>query len=335
MLFFKKKKERKPEKAPIWFMWMLGGFVAYAILTNLLSDKVTEVQKAAKKQEESQQKIIDFSKVEANKSWRQEPLPFSREDIKVGKGVDAACWATAVLRYAAYLKDGKEIENNLDAPYPLRITIGKGEMPPAFERGVMGMRVGGERHVASQAQYAFDAPEFARPDVPKGSLVGFKLFLEGLEAPENMPTSFFGLRIYDDAKGAGKVAQCTELVYAHVTVWDISGKEIWRSVDQNKGNPVAIYVGAGRAPYAVEQTIIGMQEGGKRTSIVPIGYMQPLNKRQEKELYGPPTKKQADIQNAKRLPSAFDTLIAPEDTMVLLQVELVSGEVAANLPVKH
>jgi hypothetical protein len=91
---------------------------------------------------------------------------------------------------------------------------------------------------------------------------------------------------------------------------------------------IMVTIGAGKAPYAIERGLIGMRIGGKRTLIVPPGYMKPVF-----DVGQPPAaepEEQTAIERAaKELEAltvdnfAWQDLPVPADNVIILELELL------------
>lgn len=294
----KKQKKKQREKVPSWFAWMMGIFVLCAVLSNIFGSKSEFAE-----QPKPETGTIDFRAVTSTSIYQQ-PIPFSRYDVKAGSGNIADCWQTVAIRYELYKEDGTKVEDNLQAEAPLRFAVGRGEVIPALERGVMGMREGAERHIVARSYLAYSAPGFSHPAFGKDDTAGFKITLQEATRPDNLPISDLGLRMYDDAPGVGLLAQCTDTVLMEARAWDVHGRPLW-----NGGTgKIPVRIGKGIAPYAIERGLIGMRKGGKRTLIVPSGYMNPIFGQQEPAAAEP-------LPAAGALPAETEnTTVAPEVT---------------------
>lgn len=323
MFFFGKGRKKKPDKTPVWFMWLMGLFMAYALLTNLFTDKVGEAKQAQREnQSEAERDGLNFAVVRGLSAGAP-ALPLHARERKPGSGDMTGCWYSVAVRYRLYNGEGLKIEDNTDAEEPLRFTIGKGEVIPALERGVLGMRRGGEREVTAQPSLAYAHEGFSHPRLGKADYVGYVLTLEEMERPVNLPFSDLGLRIYDDKEGDGPMAQCTDVVRIRLRGYDMHGKALLGDF------PVMLLrVGEGIAPYAVERAAIGMKVGGKRTVIVPPGYLKPLFGGEPEPIPDAEelaAEAQEEMQEkAPDVPkNGWQDLPVPQDRVIILELELL------------
>lgn len=341
-MFFFGKNKKKPEKTPKWFMWLMGGFMAYAILTNLFTDNVQEARQEQTQTQMAQDgESVNFAVVKGLAAGGP-ALPLYARDVKVGKGDMAGCWYDVAVRYRSYNDKGERVDDTTEAPEPERFTIGTADVIPGLERGVLGMRPGGTREITLRPSLAYGDTRFRHPVWRKGDYVGYVLTLESTERPENLPFSDLGLRIYDDEEGTGPIAQCTDDVRIKLRAYDITGRNL---TDPNLPAMI-VRLGEGKVPYAIERMVMGMKQGGRRTAIVPPGYMQPLfaerhlaELRAEAAAENSEAVESAEIQQAEgnaaseetaatvpdALPIAegWEDVRLPQDATILLEVELL------------
>lgn len=271
MLFGRKKKNKEPEKTPVWFMWLMGAFVVYALITNIFTDRVSEEQNKAEKKPATDMEYFNFQVV-GSQGLGGKALPLFLRDITTGEGAPADCWHEATVHFKLYDAQGRLVEDTHEAE-PVRFTVGGATVPLALERGTLGMRVGGKRASTASPEMLYGDERFSHPQMTAKAFGGMIIELLSSERPPNLPVSNLGLRVYEDVAGDGKLAQCTDRVRLRMKGWDTKGVELWK-----EANLPAIWVriGEGAAPYAVERGVMGMRVGGKRTLIVPPGYMQAL-----------------------------------------------------------
>jgi FKBP-type peptidyl-prolyl cis-trans isomerase 2 len=272
--FRKKKRTKEPEKAPRWFMWLMGVFVVYALATNIFTDNVSNVRREMEEKEivrTGDDLYFNYAAVRsADKSGRR---PLFMRDIEQGQGKKADCWYHVDIRHKLYREDGERLIGNEQQGEPLQFHIGRREVPLALERVVLGMQKGGTRAVTAAPSQLFADHRFAQEDMTSTSYGAYVVALESLNPPANLPLSDLGLRLYDDVEGKGALAQCTDRVRVKLRLWDVHENPLWP--DDTK-NAIFVHLGEGLAPYAIERGLLGMRVGGKRTLIVPAGYMKPI-----------------------------------------------------------
>lgn len=270
-MFFRRKKKKEPEQAPVWFMWLMGGFVAYALITNIFTDKVKETQEKTAPVKLEETEYFNYAIV-AGKGFGGPARPLYLRDITLGEGDVADCWHTVTLDYKLY-KNKTEVIEDTKLKEPITFTIGRGQVPKGLERGAFGMRVGGARAVTAHPIALYADYDFYHPQMSRHDYGGYILKMRESTRPLKLPFSDLGLRIYDDVVGEGHLAQCTDKVRIKLRAWRANGEPIWR---KRAKAAIMIDIGEGNAPYAIERGLLGMKVGGKRTLLVPPGYMNPL-----------------------------------------------------------
>ncbi len=280
--------------------WAVLLFLGYALLHGFFdfgSKAPTVRHGAAGDQAKSQEKECDTVNPLKNFSSAALPLlpsylPALRiQDITPGDGAPAMCGQDATLRYEYTLASGEVIFSNFKSgkePQPVR--LGSSALLHGLERGVIGMKPGGERRMTIPPDLAFaavtdiralrDASAFSLPrgqdirDLPVTARVSL------IAAAPPPPASDLGLRAITTRLGYGALVQCGSIVEADITVWKLNGARIFSTPDHE---PVRFVVGMGTLPLGIEQGVIGMQEGSQRTVIMPVDYATPFNAADEED----------------------------------------------------
>lgn len=69
------------------------------------------------------------------------------QDIVVGIGEEAKNSKTLSMHYVGTLENGTKFDSSLDRGQPFSFVIGAGEVIEGWEKGVLGMKVGGKRRL--------------------------------------------------------------------------------------------------------------------------------------------------------------------------------------------
>lgn len=279
MLFRRKRKKKQQEAAPQWFMWLMGGFVVYAILSNVFTDKVSEVQRETAERtvaEVPDSEYFNFPVVVSGAVGNTAPArQMFLRDVKIGSGSTAECWHDVAVHYRLYNAQGDLVEDTrANGGEPVEFSVGGRDVVLALERTVLGMKEGGQRAATAHPDVLYGDRHFQHPDMGRTQYGAYMVTLERSRRPENLPFSDLGLRIYNDTIGEGRGAQCTDRVRVRLRGWEANGSPLWR---EHSLPAVMVRVGEGKAPYAVERALLDMKVKGKRTLIVPPGYMAPLH----------------------------------------------------------
>jgi FKBP-type peptidyl-prolyl cis-trans isomerase len=90
------------------------------------------------------------------------------DDLFVGTGREAHLGETVRVHYVAKLPDGTAVRDSRDSGPPAEIILGSTKTICGFERGLLGMRGGGERRILVPSRLAFgDAGK--PPPIPPGT----------------------------------------------------------------------------------------------------------------------------------------------------------------------
>jgi peptidylprolyl isomerase len=89
--------------------------------------------------------------------------------------------ATATVQYVGILfEGGKQFDASWDRGQPFSFQLGAGAVIPGWDRGVVGMKVGGRRELIIPADQAYGA-QSPSPDIPPNSALVFVIDLTGLQ----------------------------------------------------------------------------------------------------------------------------------------------------------
>jgi FKBP-type peptidyl-prolyl cis-trans isomerase len=67
------------------------------------------------------------------------------EDIVVGTGEEAVAGKSVTVNYVGTLTDGTKFDASADHGQPFTFTLGAGQVIEGWDKGVVGMKVGGKR----------------------------------------------------------------------------------------------------------------------------------------------------------------------------------------------
>ena len=105
--------------------------------------------------------------------------PFSTTDVRVGTGADATAGRRVTVNYTGWIYDptrpenkGQQFDSSLTAGRtPFAFALGTGAVIPGFDRGVTGMKVGGQRRVTIPPDLAYGAMGSGGVIPPNATLV--------------------------------------------------------------------------------------------------------------------------------------------------------------------
>ena len=102
------------------------------------------------------------------------------KDLKVGDGSIAETGKVAMVHYTGWLTDGTKFDSSLDHGEPLQFRIGEGRVIQGWEKGVLGMRVGGKRRLVIPAPLGYGDRGYP-PVIPGNATLVFEIELLGLQ----------------------------------------------------------------------------------------------------------------------------------------------------------
>jgi FKBP-type peptidyl-prolyl cis-trans isomerase len=89
-------------------------------------------------------------------------MALKTEDLRIGEGAMAFAGKTVAVHYTGWLFDpaaeagkGRQFDSSRSRDEVFRFRIGDRQVIPGWERGVAGMRVGGERRLIIPPEFAY------------------------------------------------------------------------------------------------------------------------------------------------------------------------------------
>jgi FKBP-type peptidyl-prolyl cis-trans isomerase len=77
------------------------------------------------------------------------------QDLKVGSGLEAKEGSEVTVNYTGKLENGTKFDSSFDSNQPFSFTLGAGQVIEGWEKGILGMKVGGERKLTIPSQMAY------------------------------------------------------------------------------------------------------------------------------------------------------------------------------------
>lgn len=77
------------------------------------------------------------------------------EDIQVGSGEEVESGDSVVMHYTGTLTDGTKFDSSRDRNEPFETQIGVGQVIEGWDKGVVGMKVGGKRKLTIPPDMAY------------------------------------------------------------------------------------------------------------------------------------------------------------------------------------
>jgi FKBP-type peptidyl-prolyl cis-trans isomerase len=98
-------------------------------------------------------------------------------DLQVGEGRAAKKGDTLRVHYTGWLADGTKFDSSHDRKEPYEFNLGFGQVIPGWDRGVVGMRVGGKRKLVIPPELAYGKKGTAPGGIPADAELTFEIEL--------------------------------------------------------------------------------------------------------------------------------------------------------------
>ena len=99
------------------------------------------------------------------------PSGLHYEDMVAGSGASPSPGKKVTVHYTGWLTDGKKFDSSVDRNEPFVFKIGKGEVIPGWDEGVMTMKIGGKRKLIIPANLGYGAAGAGGVIPPNATLV--------------------------------------------------------------------------------------------------------------------------------------------------------------------
>ncbi len=141
-------------------------------------------------------------------------------DIKKGTGAEAVEGAEVTVHYTGWLMNGKKFDSSLDRKMPFSFVPGQGRVIPGWEKGVLGMKVGGKRELVIPPELGY-GKRGAGGVIPPDATLKFEISL---------------LKVTQPKFSSVNNAQLEELLKKGVQIFDIRRPEEWKQTGVIKGS---------------------------------------------------------------------------------------------------
>ncbi len=184
------------------------------------------------------------------------------EDVTAGEGPVAAPGDHLRVRHTTWIwRDGettREVAGSGEEP--LGFILGRGEVMPGWDTGLLGLQAGGVRRLIM-------APEMiGREHRPRG------LAADDVLLSEVVLEEIARIQVRELEAGGGRRVDRGDYVTIHYEGWQFrDGEKADRflSSREDGGEPVGVMIGAGMVNPGLDQGLEGMRIGGRRQVIVP------------------------------------------------------------------
>ncbi|MBT8769205.1 FKBP-type peptidyl-prolyl cis-trans isomerase [Metapseudomonas boanensis] len=93
------------------------------------------------------------------------------EDIQLGDGKEVVKGALITTHYSGYLEDGTQFDSSYDRGKPFQCVIGTRRVIQGWDKGLMGMKVGGKRKLFVPAHLAYGDRQIGEHIKPNSNLI--------------------------------------------------------------------------------------------------------------------------------------------------------------------
>lgn len=109
------------------------------------------------------------------------PTKLEMDDQVVGTGREAKTGDTVHVQYTGTLMNGQKFDSSYDhGSEPFTFTLGRGEVIKGWDRGVVGMKVGGKRNLTIPADLGY-GESGSPPAIPPNAGLKFEVELVGID----------------------------------------------------------------------------------------------------------------------------------------------------------
>lgn len=98
------------------------------------------------------------------------------QDLKVGLGLEAKEGSEVTVNYTGKLENDTKFDSSYDRNQPFSFTLGAGQVIEGWEKGILGMKVGGERKLTIPPQMAY-GPSGIPNVIPPNAILIFEVEL--------------------------------------------------------------------------------------------------------------------------------------------------------------
>ena len=103
--------------------------------------------------------------------YSQEPADLVIEDKLIGTGTEAVAGKKVTVHYSGFLTNGTMFDSSIPRKTPFAFILGAGEVIQGWDRGVVGMKVGGKRKLTIPSKYGYGARGAGNVIPPNATLI--------------------------------------------------------------------------------------------------------------------------------------------------------------------
>lgn len=99
------------------------------------------------------------------------PAGLEITDVTVGTGAEAKSGNTVTLNYTGAFTDGQIFDASANHGQPISFVLGSGQVIKGWDQGIVGMKVGGKRHLVIPSDLAYGDMGYPGAIPPKATLI--------------------------------------------------------------------------------------------------------------------------------------------------------------------
>ena len=206
------------------------------------------------------------------------PTELLIEDLVVGSGSPVGVGDFLIMDYVGVsYSTGLQFDASWDRGSPFPFELGAGRVIQGWDQGIVGMSVGGRRSLTIPPELAYGENGSGSGSIgPNETLVFVVDLIASVPANLEKPTedltseSTTELETNDISEGSGAIVQPGNVVYIHyVGVSASTGEQFDSSWDRGRSEFIGYISGTGNIIQGLDEGLLGMQVGGRRTVVIP------------------------------------------------------------------
>ena len=206
------------------------------------------------------------------------PTELVIEDLVVGSGSPVGVGDFLIMDYVGVsYSTGLQFDASWDRGSPFPFELGAGRVIQGWDQGIVGMSVGGRRSLTIPPELAYGENGSGSGSIgPNETLVFVVDLIASVPANLEKPTeeltseSTTELKTNDISEGSGAIVQPGNVVYIHyVGVSASTGEQFDSSWDRGRSEFIGYISGTGNVIQGLDEGLLGMQVGGRRTVVIP------------------------------------------------------------------
>ena len=202
---------------------------------------------------------------EAKTPWQEIEPGLSYVDSTLGQGTAVASGDFVLAHYTGWVwtdgtKSEKPFDSSVERGEPIAFPVGRGMVISGWEKGIVGMHVGGKRTLLISPDLAFGA-DGRPPVVPPSATLVFDIEIVDVPRVSTEVTM----------EGTGAAAALGDRVSVHYTgwLWEDGAKGEQFDSSRDRGRPYEFNLGRGMVIPGWDMALLDMKEGTQATLVIP------------------------------------------------------------------